>query len=342
MASPAGRLLTLLSLLQSRPRWTAPELADAVGVTERTIRRDIRRLRDLGYPVDADAGRAGGYELGAGGRLPPLLLTDDEAAAVAVGLRVLAGGGHDGIDDAAVAALAKVEQVLPGPMRARVAALHDSTVVMDPGRGPRVRPEVLLVLAQGCRGTERIRFRYRDGSGNVTDRRVEPYRLVSVGQRWYLVAHDLDRRAWRTFRVDRVAEPTLTGHRFRRTTEPDAADLVADGLAIGAYELRAEVLLSTDLATAAEAVPRTVAHLEATPEGTLMRMGADELDWMARFLAGLPFDFEVRQPPELVHALGELGQRLQRSGPRSRGDDRPRRGDPLRRGRPRPVHRRGR
>jgi predicted DNA-binding transcriptional regulator YafY len=316
MTSPAGRLLTLLSMLQSRPRWTAAELADGLGVTERTVRRDISRLRDLGYPVDADAGRTGGYELGRGGRLPPLLLTDDEAAAVAVGLRVLAGGGHEGIDEAAVAALAKVEQVLPATLRARVAALHDSTVVMGAPRGPRVRPDVLLLLAQGCRGLERIRFRYEDSGGKVSERRVEPYRLVNVRRRWYLVAHDLDRGAWRTFRVDRVTDAYLTGHRFRRTSEPDAAELVAEGLSVGAYSLRAEVLLLTDLATAAEVVPRTIANLAAAPDGTLMRMGASDVEWMAHYLAGLPFEFEVRHPPELVDALAELGRRLQHVGGR--------------------------
>jgi predicted DNA-binding transcriptional regulator YafY len=316
MASPAGRLLALLSLLQSRPRWTAAELAARLGTTRRTVRRDISRLRDLGYPVDAEAGPAGGYELGPGGKLPPLLLSDDEAVAVAVGLRFAASGGVDGVEDAAVAALTKVEQVLPARLRGRVSAFHDATVVMAPGPGPRVQPDVLLLLAQGCRSLERIRFRYRDGDGNLSERRVEPYRLVCVRRRWYLVAHDLDRDDWRTFRVDRLGEPALTGHRFTRTVEPDAAELVADGLSIAPYRWQAEVLLETDLATAAGEVPRTIASLEQAAEGVVMRFGANELDWLARFLAGLPFEIEVRHPPELRAALRALGRRLQRSHPR--------------------------
>ena len=313
MESTAGRLLSLLSLLQSRPHWNAAELADRLGITDRTVRRDVNRLRELGYPVVAEAGRAGGYQLGAGGALPPLLLTDDEAVAVAVGLRAAASGGVAGYDDAAVAALAKLEQVLPVRLRDRVLALNTATVLVRSGEGPAVDPEVLLLLAQGCRRPERVRFGYRDGSGNVTSRRVEPYRLVNTDRRWYFVAHDLDRVDWRTFRVDRMSEPALTGHRFVRTAEPDAARMVVDGLALGSYQWQAEVLLDAELPEAAAEIPQTIGSVESADGATLLRMGANDLDWIARYIAGLPFDAQVREPPELRAALRALGRRLQRA-----------------------------
>jgi predicted DNA-binding transcriptional regulator YafY len=326
MGSSAGasaeRLLALLSLLQSRPRWNATELAERLGIDRRTVRRDVTRLRDLGYPVVAEAGPHGGYQLGAGGSLPPLLLDDDEAVAVAIGLRAAAGGGVAGLDDAAVAALAKLEQVLPVRLRERVRSLHQATDVLGPVGRESVHPDLLLTLAQGCRRMERLRFAYRDRDGNETERRVEPYRLVHTGSRWYLVACDLDRDAWRTFRVDRVSEAALAGHRFTRTSEPDAAAMVADGIAVAGHPWQAEVLLHVDPAEAAETIPRTVGTIEPCDGGTLLRIGADDLDWIARYLAGLPFDFEVRHPPELRKELRTLGRRLQRSHPSPRSKTR--------------------
>jgi predicted DNA-binding transcriptional regulator YafY len=310
--SPAARLLGLLSLLQSRPHWNGPELAERLGVTERTVRRDVTRLRDLGYPVEAEAGRAGGYQLGAGGALPPLLLTDDEAVAVALGLRAAASGGVSGYEEAAVAGLAKLEQVLPAHLRERVLALNASIVLVRSGGDAPVDPDVLLTLAQGCRGTERIRFAYRDGSGNETERRVEPYGLVNVDRRWYLVALDLDRADWRTFRLDRMGRPALTGHRFVRTAEPDTAAMVLSGISLTPYAWQAEVVLLAGLDEAAAEVPASVGSLEPCPGGTLLRMGANELNWIARFLAGLPFAMEVRHPAELRAELRALGRRLQR------------------------------
>jgi predicted DNA-binding transcriptional regulator YafY len=311
MESPAGRLLALLSLLQTRPHWTAPELAERLATTDRTVRRDITRLRDLGYPVVAEPGPRGGYQLGAGGALPPLLLSDDEAVAVAVGLRLAAGGGVEGYEGTAVAALAKLEQVLPTRLRDQVDALDSATVLLRSRGGPSVGSEVLLTLAQGCRRLERVRFEYRDGAGQVSDRRVEPYRLVNAERRWYLVAHDLDRGAWRTFRVDRISQPALTGHRFTRDAEPDAAAMVSDGVAVAAHVWQAAIVLSVEIAEAARVVPPTIGTLEALPGGTLLRTGASELDDIARYLAGLPFEFEVREPPELRAALRSLGRRLQ-------------------------------
>lgn len=312
MESAAGRLLALLSLFQARPRWQAAVLAEKLAVTERTVRRDVTRLRNLGYPVEAEAGPSGGYRLGAGGSLPPLLLADDEAVAVAVGLRLATRHGLTGVDDAVVAALAKLDQVLPARLRERIAAIASSTVfVTRPASGP-VTPDVLLVLAQGCRGLERVRFGYRAGNGIESERRVEPYRLVSVTGRWYLVAFDLDRGAWRTFRVDRMRDAALSGHRFVRREEPDAATMVTEGIAIHAYDRRAEVFLHASLAECAELVPSTIGTLEEVEDGTVLRLGASELDWIARYLAALPVPFEVREPPELRATLRSLGRRLVR------------------------------
>jgi predicted DNA-binding transcriptional regulator YafY len=322
VSSPSARLLELLSLLQTRPQWKASELAERLGITERTVRRDVTRLRELGYPVVADAGRAGGYQLGRGGALPPLLLTDDESVAVAVGLRAAASGGVAGYDEAAVAALAKLEQMLPATLRERVLALNAATVLTRPGAGPQVDPDILLTIAQACRRPERIRFCYIDGNGNPTDRRVEPHGLVNAERRWYLVGRDLDRQDWRTFRLDRMSDPVLTGHRFVRTEEPDVGAMVARGLSQVPYRWQAEVVLDADMETAASDIPRTIGTLEEVEGETILRIGANEIEWLARYIAGLPFDAEVRSPPEVRAALRALGRRLQaanRARPRSAG-----------------------
>ena len=312
MESPAGRLLRLLSLLQMKPTWTAEELADRLAITTRTVRRDVTRLRDLGYPVLAAPGRFGGYQLGPGGALPPLLLSDDEAVAVAIGLRAAANGGVIGIEDAALAALAKLEQVLPVPLRERLQALHAATVPLVGGSGPSVDPDALVLVAQGCRRLERLRFQYLDGSGQRSERSVEPFRLVPVRRRWYLVARDRDRDDWRTFRVDRIQDPVLTGHRFVRTEEPDAAAMVAEGLAVGAYSLQATVVLLVPHREASAEIPRTVGSLEPHDDGTLLRIGGSDLRWLATYLAALPFGFRVLDPPELRDELRALGRRLVR------------------------------
>jgi biotin operon repressor BirA-like protein len=222
MLETSARLLRLLSLLQTRPNWSGAELADRLGMSDRTIRRDIERLRDLGYPVHAARGVAG-YRLGAGAALPPLLLDDDEAVAVAVGLRTAAAGIR-GIEEASLGALAKLEQLLPSRLRRRVNAVQASTLpVPGDGAGPRVDPAVLAMLAGACRDRERLHMAYRDHHGSLGRRAVEPYRLVSWGRRWYLVAWDLDREGWRILRIDRVEPTTVTptGQRFTPLALPE-------------------------------------------------------------------------------------------------------------------------
>jgi len=319
MESSAGRLLALLSLLQARPHWSATELAERLGITPRTVRRDVTRLRDLGYPVEAEPGPQGGYQLGAGGALPPLLLTDDEAVAVATGLRAATQGSVTGFEEAAISALAKLEQVLPVRLRERVDALNATTVLLRSGLGPLPDPNLLLTLAQGCRRLERLRFRYRDYQGRDSERRVEPYRLVNAARRWYLVAHDLDRDDWRTFRVDRMSDPELTGHRFTRADEPDAAGMVSQALTLAPYRWQAEVLLHATPEEAAAEVSPIIGTLEPVEHDgeakTLLRTGANDLAWIARYLASLDLSYEVRHPPELRTALRALARRLLRANP---------------------------
>ena len=245
MLETSARLLRLLSLLQSRRDWTSTELATRLGVTTRTIRNDVGRLRGLGYPVDARPGVAGGYRLGAGGALPPLLLDDDEAVAVAIGLRTAASGSIAGIEETSVRALAKLQQVLPPRLRHKVSAFQSSALPM-PSRGPQVDPDVLTVIASACRDHERLRFDYRAHSGAASLRSVEPYRLVNDRRRWYLVAWDTDRDAWRTFRVDRIEPRPPAGPRFTpRAIPPDQeiAAQAARGVAEATWRYRARVIV---------------------------------------------------------------------------------------------------
>lgn len=303
METPA-RLLRLLSMLQARPAWTGPELADRLGITPRTVRRDIDRLRSLGYPVNAWSGPRGGYELGVGGLMPPLLLDDDEAVAVAVGLRAAADGSVIGLEEATVSALAKLDQVLPSHLAGRVSDLWATTVQLW-GRDPEgVDASVLIALARACRRPERLRFAYTNRVGEATDRLVEPYRLVRAGPRWYLVAHDVGRADWRTFRVDRIGKPTATGVRFELVDPPDPAALVARGVAYSAYAFQARIRIPLPLKEVLEVIPRTVGV--PSPDGeaaTIVELGGGDLRGMLRYLAGLPCPCEVLDPTELRAAL---------------------------------------
>ena len=240
-----ARLLRLLSLLQARRDWTSGELAERLGVTTRTIRNDVTRLRELGYPLEARPGVAGGYRLGSEGALPPLLLDDEEAVAIAVGLRTAASGSVAGIEETSLRALAKLHQVLPSRLRHRVAAV-ESTTVPVPFRGARVDPDVLTAVSLASRDHERLRFDYRTHAGETTRRTVEPYRLVNDRGRWYLFAWDLDRADWRIFRVDRVSPRTPTGPRFAPRSLPPDADIAAyvdRGVKEAHWRFRAKVVV---------------------------------------------------------------------------------------------------
>ncbi|MGH8911630.1 MAG: helix-turn-helix transcriptional regulator, partial [Acidimicrobiia bacterium] len=274
----SARLLKLLSLLQARPTWTGPELASRLEVTDRTLRRDVARLRSLGYPVEAVSGPHGGYELVPGGAIPPLLLDDDEAVAVAVGLRAAAAGGMIGFEDAALAALAKIEAVLPNRLRTQVGSLHSATVVEAGRQATPVDPTALVKVARACQRPERLRFTYKAADGAITQRNVEPYHIVHLTRRWYLVAFDRDRDDWRSFRVDRMSNVVETGMWFEAREAPDPVALVSEGMAVSAYRWQARVTLFVPFEDAGHFIPRTVGVLEpAGKTRTLLRLGADDL-----------------------------------------------------------------
>ena len=315
MLNTSARLLRLLSLFQVRRYWSGADLCDRLEVTARTLRRDVDRLRSLGYPVDSTSGIAGGYQLGAGAALPPLLLDDDEAVAVAVGLRTAASGTVTGIEESSVRALAKLERVLPSRLRRRIEALHSAIVPM-PSMAPKVDAGILAAIAGACRDFEKLRFRYNDRKGSSSTREVEPHRLVHTGHRWYLAAWDLGRDSWRTFRVDRIEGRLAAGERFVKRPAPDGdfVAFVSRSISYSPYTHQVTVLLRVPIAAAAEKIPPSVGVLQAIDDGTtLLRMGAPSLDGFSAFLAYLGFDFEVREPSELVEAIRRLGDRCIRA-----------------------------
>lgn len=325
MLETSARLLRLLSLLQAHREWSGADLADRLGVTPRTVRRDVDRLRELGYPVNASPGTGGGYQLGAGAELPPLLLDDDEAVAVAVGLRTAAGQGIDGIGETSVRALAKLEQVLPGRLRRRVSALNAFTVPMLRGPAPStVDPAVLTELANLCRDAERLRFEYRDHGGTPSRRTVEPHRLVCSERRWYLVAWDVDRDDWRTFRVDRVTPRPPHGPRFapRRPPADDLAAYVSKGVSTRVYASHAAIRLLVPLEEAAEHVSPSAGTLEPDgPDACVLRTGAASLEVMVIHVMLLGLEFEVLEPAELTEAIRTARDRLARSLARAGGSE---------------------
>lgn len=312
-------MLRLLSLLQSRGFWSGADLAQRLEVTERTVRRDIDRLRSLGYPVNSSVGVAGGYQLGAGASLPPLHLDDDEALAVAIGLRTAAVGNVVGVEQAALRAMAKLEQVLPQKLRRRVAALHDSVAPMYIDT-PRVRPDVLSALASACRNNRAASFRYADSQGRPTRRTTEPHGVVHTGARWYLAAYDNDRDDWRTFRLDRVTGGVSLGERFtpRDLPEGDAASYVSQSVSSRPYRHQARVLLHAPLSDMRKRVAPLGGYLRRAPgKRCRLECGADSLTTLAVHIAALGVEFEVEGPPALRRELRELAARLRRATVRS-------------------------
>lgn len=311
---PTARILRLLSLLQTYRHWGGDELSDRLAVSPRTLRRDVDRLRELGYPVDTTRGTGGGYRLSAGTRLPPLLLDDDEAVAIAVGLRTAAGGGVTGIEETSLQALAKLQQVLPPKLRRRVDALADATeTTVFRGQQPSVPADVLVAVAQACRGQEQLRFAYAAADGTESSRLVEPHRLVARGRRWYLVAWDLQRDAWRTFRADRLTRPFANGIQFtpRELPAEDAAAYVAQALRSVPQRHEALVAIPLPLAEATEQVPRWLGELTADgPDRTLLRAANDNPRWLALTLTMLdPPATLVDSTPEVHAELAKLRDR---------------------------------
>ncbi|MFI8974661.1 helix-turn-helix transcriptional regulator [Nocardia asteroides] len=310
MSETSARLLRLLSLLQTRRAWSGTELAGELAVTVRTVRRDVERLRGLGYPVQAVQGTAG-YRLGAGASMPPLLLDDEEAVAVAVGLRTTSGGTVAGIEDASLRALLKLEQVLPSRLRHRLSTLQQSMVRVA-AEAPRVRAETLLAIAEACRRHERLRFDYTDHAGRVSRRDTEPDSLVNLSRHWYLVAWDLDRAQWRSFRVDRLEPRVPTGPRFtpRPVPDGDAATYLSRRLSVSSWPWQTAVTLHGSAAELAERIWPGTGVLESVDATTcVLHLGADSPASLAWMITGLDVDFTVGGPPELLDALRRLSRR---------------------------------
>jgi predicted DNA-binding transcriptional regulator YafY len=310
MLETSVRLLRLLSLLQVRRDWSGAELADRLGVTTRTVRNDIERLRILGYEVHSSTGITGGYRLGAGSAMPPLLLDDDEAVAVALGLRAAAAGTVTGIEETSLRALTKLEQTLPARLRHRLDALRQATVSAA-GGGPTVDADTLTTIAAACRDHEQLRFDYRGRDGDASARRVEPHRLVYTGRRWYLLAWDRDREDWRTFRADRIRPRLPTGPRFTPREPPeDAASHVVRGTGSLAWKHPARVLFHAPMADIAERVAPAGGLLRPVDERScVLQTGGDSLGDLVGYLTSLDVAFEVLDPPELRALLRELAAR---------------------------------
>ncbi|MFE7638682.1 helix-turn-helix transcriptional regulator [Kitasatospora sp. NPDC057518] len=317
MANTSTRTLRLLSLLQTHRYWPGDELADRLGVSVRTLRRDIDRLRELGYPVEAQRGVDGGYQLAAGAALPPLVIDDEEAVALAVGLQAAAESPVEGVAEASARVLAKVVQVMPARLRRRVEALRAVTVPVDWGTrtGTGVDPDVLTVVALACRDGERVRFSYTAADGRGTDRHVEPHRLVCLNRRWYLVAYDLDRADWRSFRLDRLTAPTGSGARFAPRTLPaaDAAEFVRAGLNRMPRPHQVEALIEAPAEFVRARVGRWGTVEPVTPHRCRLRMTADSLDWPAMALGSLGAEFQVLAPDALRTLLTDWSTRFARA-----------------------------
>jgi predicted DNA-binding transcriptional regulator YafY len=315
MRETSSRLLDLLSLLQARRDWPGAELAERLEVSGRTIRRDVGRLRTLGYPVESLTGPAGGYRLQAGTAMPPLLLDEGEAIAIAVGLRTAARASVTGIEETSIRALVKLEQVLPTHLRRRVAALGSATIAGSV-TGPTVEPQHLTTIAAACRDYECLRFDYRSRDGNETRREVEPHSLVNLGRRWYLVGWDRRRADWRTFRLDRLSRPAATGPRFTPRTLPaaDAAAYVQQSIADARSRYEARVTLQAPADEIAARHPYVAGALEPIDAHRCeYRTSDDDLEWLALRIAMLGVDFDVHEPPELVEQVIALARRLRRA-----------------------------
>jgi predicted DNA-binding transcriptional regulator YafY len=307
------RVLALLGLLQQRQVWTGPELAERLGVTPRTVRRDVERLRALGYPVHASQGVGGGYQLGPGQDLPPLLLDDEEAIATAVSLLAGAGGAVAGAGDAALRALTKLDRVLPTRLRHEVRALSESVESFGGGRTP-VDPDLLMVLARACRDEVEAGFDYRSGEA-VRRRRVEPYRLVASDRRWYLFAYDLDRDGWRSFRVDRMTDVVARSWRFRPRPAPDAAAYVQEGVASRVYPHQARFLVHAPAETVRTQISGSAAVVREREDGRCeVLSGGGNLDRVMLHVLLLGHGFEVLEPAELRERCAGLADRLRAAG----------------------------
>jgi len=327
----SARLLALLSLMQSRPAWLGSELAERLGVSARTIRRDIDQLRELGYPVEAARGAAGYYRLGVGAKLPPLLLDDEEAVAVAIGLR--AATGVSGIHESSARALAKLEQVLPHRLRSKISALHEATSAgpqntTSNAKDPEVDGATLAAIATAIRDQQLFRFEYTRGVDAPSDELpagtsapsgstlVEPYRLVNWARRWYLVGREPETATWSTFRVDWITPRAPTHRRFRPTPLPadDYTAFVLRDVASTGWKAHARITILAPAEAVLARINPTVGVVESIDDGRCVLVtGADSLETIAVYIGMLGLDFEVTEPPALVAHLSTVGERYLRA-----------------------------
>lgn len=311
---PTRRALRLLDLLQSRPVWSGPDLADRLGVTTRSVRRDIDRLRSLGYPVHGSPGADGGYQLGAGKALPPLLLDDQEAVAVAVSLRLAAGGTVAGASEAALSTLTKLDQVMPPRLRSEVRAVQEATDTLAGGVEV-IDGETLLTLARACRDLVRVRFDYIARNGVASERYVEPVRLVATGRRWYVMAWDTDREDWRTFRLDRMRQVRTSTWRFAQREHPDPVEFVQRAVTSAPYRFTAMVRIHAPGAVVRRRISPAAARVVDESESTcVVTAGADSLRYLATELFWFDDEIEVLDPPELREELVTIAGQLLRAG----------------------------
>ncbi len=315
MLTSSTRLLRLLSLLQTRNHWMGPELAERLEVHPRTLRRDIDRLRQLGYPVHSSSGVAGGYAFRAGQALPPLLLDDDEALAVSIALRTATAGAVGGIEESALRALVKLEQAMPARLRKQVDALRSTIVPMD-RVGPVVDASLLATLASACRDQLRLAFAYGDSKGRSAERNVEPQGLAHTGHRWYLVAWDRMREDWRTFRIDRIVGAPTVGSHFAPRISPDGGDLkayVTRSLAVAPYAEQARIVLDAPLSEVMHRIPASVGVLKALDaQRCVLESGAHSLDTLVHWLFALDLGYKVLAPQALKDRLNVVGERALR------------------------------
>ena len=318
MLSASARLIRLLSLFQAQRAWTGAELAARLDITERTLRRDVDRLRTLGYTVDSTSGVAGGYRLGAGNALPPLLLEGEEAVAVALALGNPSAGAGGDIDGASMRALAKLEQLMPPPLRRQLDKVRSSVVPVMRGKSG-VRLQAVSSLAEACADRTTLRFGYRDHHDAVSQRIAQPHRVVQAQQRWYLLAWDTEREDWRTFRLDRMVDAEPTGERFtpRRLPQGDVAAYMQQALRVSPFQHRARVVVHAPIAALEPhmawvgGVPQAIAE-----DRTRIETGTNSLDALAIWLGCLGHDFEIESPAELVGHIARVAGRLDKAARR--------------------------
>lgn len=313
MLQTSARLLRLLSLLQSRRHWSGRDLSERLEVDTRTLRRDIDRLRELGYPVHASSGIGGGYRIAAGSSVPPVLLNDDEAVALAFALRAAAGSVGK-MEETAIGLLAKLDQVLPARLRKRATALHAVTLSLGNAR-PVPSVDVLTRIAAACRDHMRLKLSYRDRDGKNTSRTIEPLRLAHTGSRWYLVAWDSQRIDWRTFRVDRVERLISSGPQFIPREFPgDVAAYVSRAIKHVPYRFKMRLKLKGSAAQLSKTIPSWCGALEAAgDEACTLSTGADSIEMLAALILMTTTDFEILDSHELIPELRKVADRLHRA-----------------------------